>query len=336
MVALTATQEAVLERAASMSGPAAVKQGTDELLELLGAPATKRFMQRFDDGSELYRLDAAQLLARIREELDAAELVHNFGDNERKPYCGLDFTVEAGPSASWFYNLWELFLKGVVPVPDPYWCERIEVNVFGYPPFRDPKQPDWPSASDRLVWGALNIFRKSLGNPVCGPVSAVLSRRQVGRHALVTPVDSGIKQWAQLERAKFARVVDDQGWRDGWQPLSTPASLAHLLPAHVRFFRAAAGVVGEEEYAHYNLARLVCRLLSRRSYRAPFRHEDALRNNFVEMRYGYLECEPLHAAASPPRRRRVAAASAASLPFRHGAAAGSTRWPGSRSQTVSS
>ena len=194
-------------------------------------------------------------------------------------------------------------------MPDRFWCERIEVNVFGYPPFRDPSQPDWRSTSDRPVWGALNIFRKALGNPVCGPVSAVLSRRYVGQHALVTPVDSGLKQWAQLEHDKFKHIVDDQGWKDGWQPLSTPASLVHLLPAAARFFRSSAELVGEREYTNYNLARLVCRLLSAKTYQLAFRGGGswcgagerckgpaALRNNFVEMRYGYLECvrPPLH------------------------------------------
>ena len=323
---LSATQQAVLERVASHgSSPSEIAAGRAGLLSLLGAQATHEYLKQFDDGSRLHEASPAALLASLELEFESAELVHNFGDNEDKPFCGLDMSVNAGPTAEWFYNLWELNLKGVIPPPDAYWCEKIEVDIFGYPPFKDPAKPDWDTASDRMVWGALNIFRKSLGNPVCGPVSAVISRRHVGLNALVTPTDSGMIKWSRLDPNKFEGILDAMDWPEGFQPLGTPGAYLHLLPAYLRWAKASAGVAGVN-YQEYNLARLLTRLLSRHTYAlgatagagasirtgngdafstgpwsggASGRAGSALPLNFLESRCGYFEFNPVTRVAIP-------------------------------------
>eukprot|EP00966_Prymnesium_polylepis_P070694 1642843-Prymnesium_polylepis.1 len=100
MPGLSATQRAVLNRASSHgSSSSDVARGRTGLLSLLGDAATKRYLRQFDDGSRLYELQPDVLLEKLGAEMDAAELVHNFGGNEDKPYCGLDFSIDAGPSA---------------------------------------------------------------------------------------------------------------------------------------------------------------------------------------------------------------------------------------------
>ena len=70
--------------------------------------------------------------------------------------------------------------------------ERAETHTFGYAPFLNVSNPDLRTASDRPVYGAINMYRDSVGNLQCGPVAAVLSTRFVGESAIAWPVDTGV------------------------------------------------------------------------------------------------------------------------------------------------
>ncbi|KAL1507576.1 hypothetical protein AB1Y20_007196 [Prymnesium parvum] len=291
----SATRRQVLQRVETHGSSAAeISAGRAELLSLLAHPTTRAWLRTLDGGAALAALPAPTLLRRLEAALDAAEVVHNFGGNEEKPYCGLDLPVAAGESAEWWYNLWELHLKGLIPPPDPYWCDALEVRFFGFPPFADASRPDWRTASSRPVWGALNLYRQPMGNPVCGPVGAVFGRARLGAAALVSPVDSGVLQWARLAPRRFGKLFAD-GWRGEPPPVGRADAYVHLLPAHLRWAAAAAPRAGDD-YACYNLARLAARLLSRAAYGGG---GGALPLSFAESRYGYLEFNPVARVGIP-------------------------------------
>ena len=54
--------------------------------------------------------------------------------------------------------------------------ETSETQLFGFPPYKNVSEPDMATATDRVVYGAVNMYRGSGGNPQCGPVTAILSR----------------------------------------------------------------------------------------------------------------------------------------------------------------
>ena len=47
--------------------------------------------------------------------------------------------------------------------------------------------PTISGAADRPTYAALNIYRGSAGNPQCGPVSAIFSRRYVQDRVSLSP-----------------------------------------------------------------------------------------------------------------------------------------------------
>ena len=172
----------------------------EELLTLLDAEPTRRYLKEFDDGSGFYALEANQILEMVLRELSVAELVHNFGnpdDPTHEGNCGMDVTLHAllgGPSGSeddgndipYFYNQWLLQALGYIPVDlaQNDFSEQSETGFFHYPPMtyvddnddddddeeeeeNNATVPTISGAADRPTYAALNIYRGSAGNPQC-------------------------------------------------------------------------------------------------------------------------------------------------------------------------
>ena len=213
---------------------------------------------------------------------------------------------------------WLLQALRLLPV-DPaqnVFSEAAEVKFFGFRPFGNLSQPDVPTATSRPVYAALNMFRNAAGNPQCGPVSAVLSRRYVGSQAVAAPVDTGLFYGTCGSGQQAGRVTPSSEIClrcDAWpsstgRPLGVPGMLTHLVAPFLRFFNATAAVAGPEHYPHYNLARLLLRLLSRQTYRQPAERSrdpaatavtNPLRLNFMENTWGYLELNPALTISQP-------------------------------------
>mmetsp|Transcript_32356 Transcript_32356/g.52431 ORF Transcript_32356/g.52431 Transcript_32356/m.52431 type:complete len:350 (+) Transcript_32356:2-1051(+) len=162
------------------------------------------------------------------------------------------------------------------------------------------------------------MFRNSAGNAQCGPVAAVFSRKYIGNEAIVAPVDTGYftglcsneapapsdyiprancSAW-EMKRTlgssqvatSAAKAVDSESPR-----IATPDSMEHLLTTFVRFYNATSIAVGRKDYPHFNLARLLTRLLSRHTYRpatASTPQSAPLLLNLFEGTLGYLEVNP--------------------------------------------
>ena len=57
----------------------------------------------------------------------------------------------------------------------------VQVNTWGFPPFKNTSNPDLPTATDRLVYGALNLYRDSAANFQCAILAIALPcRARVG------------------------------------------------------------------------------------------------------------------------------------------------------------
>ena len=241
----------------------------------------------------------------------------------------IDLTTRETP---YFYNQWLLQALGIRPIDSAQnrFSEAAETSYFGFAPFGNISRPDVATATSRPVYSALNMYRNAAGNPQCGPVSAVFSRRYVGTQALGAPVDTGLF-YGTCGHGQSAGSVTPGSQVclrcDAWpeasgRPLGVPSMLTHLLPPYLKFYNATAAVVGAR-YPQYNLARLLTRLLSRATYARPAlndAHTDAnaatapadgapgarspaaaaaLRLNFMEATWGYLELNPALTLSEP-------------------------------------
>jgi hypothetical protein len=217
-------------------------------------------------------------MQRFFDEVGAAELVHNFGDADEEANCGFDITLALAPDLDEFENQWLLQTSGEVPV-DPVqnvFSEWSETVIFGFPPMANVSAPDGPTAADRPIYAAANMYRGSGGNPQCGGISAVFSRAYLGPSSLlVTPLDTGLFEGSCDQGAGTVGTFGGvaclmcTAWPEP-RPLGVPGSLNHLLEPYLRFYNAsAAGPAGQEGYANLNLARLLTRLLSRKTYQQP-------------------------------------------------------------------
>ena len=248
-----------------------------EMLALLDHPATRRFLRRDDDGSGLYRLSARTLLDRLRDEFDATELVHNFDANgwedqgysragftAAKPMCGFDVTVDNSFNRTAWPNMWQLYRAGDLGHPDQSVIGESEERLFGFTPFASGGNglPTKDEAADRLNWGGLNLYRRSTGNPACGPIMAIFSRAVIGEHALVTPVDSGLADIASDSRdlgsESFSRVVNPTEVSSHYVhrsldaastrklPAKGSSDLVSMLPMHLRAFHHTRWLAGQD------------------------------------------------------------------------------------------
>ena len=317
----TAEQSRVVKLAAA-SAASHARTGTRQLLGRLTTGPFRKWLKHYDDGSALHLLPPTELLARITAELNAAELVHAFGGGHGYPTCGTDITFASGVHQPYFYNEWMLKVLGLTPAHVPFGGKRfdqIESTLFGFHPFANASKPDEKTAESRPLYTALNMFRSAAGNPQCGPVSAVMSRHFVGDQAIVSPMDTGAwSMTCDFENANLTYwcakanphwCVDCTAWEPGGHgEMGVPSSLLHLLPIYVDFWNTSFIAAGAES-PPYNLARMVIRLLSRRTYRnavltpTTLLHPNTtasgtskpaqapLSLNWVESGWGYLEVD---------------------------------------------
>ena len=320
----SAVQAAAVRRAQASARKHSVS-GLQDLASIFNSAEFKLWLAFFDDGSGLQQLQTSTLVRRIEEELSAAELVHSFGVGDGTDgNCGMDVSLRTGIDQPYFYNQWLLQALGLMPV-DPaenVFAEGAETHFWGFPPFANLSTPDVPTAADRPVYAALNMYRIAAGNPQCGPVAAVFARSYVGDQAIASPVDTGNYFTScgkgQASGSLINATIDCTAWKPfhGEGALGVPGSLAHLLPAYARFYTETSVVAGAE-FVEFNLARLAVRLLSRRTYdqaavvastslsakvnRSEGRqqHSPPLLLNFFENTWGYLELNPAVTISQP-------------------------------------
>jgi hypothetical protein len=279
---------------------------------LFRKPETKKYLKKFDDGSGLWKESPETLARRFWEEIDAAEVVHSFGDGDwAGANCGFDLTVDLGMKKKVFPNQWELQVSGEMPVDTTNndFMEWSEVNLFNFPPFANTSTPDRQTSVSRPLYGAINMYRASGGNPQCGPVAAVLSREYIGMEAIVTPIDTGLYNGACAvggggNGSATPPYANCSAWTEP-RTLALPGNALerHLLETFVNFWNATRDVAGSD-YPSYNLARLTIRLLSAQTYllskpdsnsndkRDMAAPSEAIRLNFVENALGYFELNP--------------------------------------------
>ena len=302
--AYTAGQHAAWQRASAIARDA-TPSARASVLAMLAAPVTKTFLRQFrgtlSDGTPLFDLSGEELLTRFEDELETAEVLHNFGAHTA--LCGVDISLGSAPAFPQFFNQWIIQAIGAVPA-DPgnnRYMEQAETSIWGYAPMRDISSPDLATSIDRPVYGAINLYRNSVGNLQCGPVAAVFSNQYIGDRAVTFPVDSGLFGCGGCGSpcaSRLAAPASNGNWSECFHcddcapgsnlPVGTRTRLLHMVLPFVSYYNASMEVakVGSRYYRHYNLARLVTRMLSRTTYTAL---DSAIGLSWFENMWGYFE-----------------------------------------------
>ena len=141
-------------------------------------------------------LPASELLARLTEELRAAEVVRNFNVQQ-------DWTSEVNMtewlSSKYDYNLWEMAFLGLHKMALSNYlpgCDEQEVSIMGFPPFKGVPRGSLPKtfaeAAERPIYTAVNLWKVSTGNQEFGPISFVFSPEYTKPMQFIIPMDSGL------------------------------------------------------------------------------------------------------------------------------------------------
>ena len=163
----------------SASAQLASSAATAQLIQLLDSSEVRIALRLCCNTSGVHTWPAVQLLNMLRQNVAAAEFVHNFDP-------GLDMTIEIGlaHAKEYFLSTWQLRFAGFMgggwrnASAFPGSAETVaEEGIFSLPRFSLAAKDEpltYASASSRLLYGALNMFRLDTGNPLFGNVTAVV------------------------------------------------------------------------------------------------------------------------------------------------------------------
>jgi hypothetical protein len=213
----------------------------------------------------------------------------------------IDLDVDMAMNTTTFYNQWQLQALDLAPTDEVnnQFMEDSEVNLFGFPPMLNISDPDMKTSTDRPFYAAVNMYRGSGGNPQCGGVSLVLSREYVkNKDVLASPLDTGFYNIA-CGNGQETGVLGDtvvaicNAWPEDQHILGVPPYIHHILQPYITFYNESQSQAGVgEDYPYLNLARLVTRILSRKTYESRPFNSQAMPLNFVENTLGYFEFNP--------------------------------------------
>jgi hypothetical protein len=182
---------------------AASAVATPRLRALLGEGGKVRALLG-DCCPALASASADELLARLRMEVEHSELTHNFAHYNAPSRWENDVDLLTLANASYFYNLNELGFLGLSNGKGAGIPVGAETQIMGFPPFTGAGgQPrNFDEASQRPVYGLLNLLSIDGAMPFFGDVGVVFRNSWVRNATLYFPTDTG--NWAAFNSSKHA------------------------------------------------------------------------------------------------------------------------------------
>eukprot|EP01060_Flectonema_neradi_P038981 TRINITY_DN8373_c0_g1_i1.p1 TRINITY_DN8373_c0_g1~~TRINITY_DN8373_c0_g1_i1.p1 ORF type:complete len:478 (+),score=64.88 TRINITY_DN8373_c0_g1_i1:92-1435(+) len=178
--ALTKCKE-IAQSTADMAKAELIKQlGSFEFRELIALEAP-----------ELLRYSAEELHQQIHDEYQVTEICHNW---EPMPWGNIDGDLSLNSSIGqpYLYNQWQLASLGFTQKYPNVYSNRAEVMLYHMQNFSSPTGiPTFQEASERLIYGATNLFKQSTGNGLFGGLTMVLNNTHIRNFTAIHATDSG-------------------------------------------------------------------------------------------------------------------------------------------------
>ena len=227
-------QAAVDESQAPAVAAAAAARAT--LLQMMANESLgfREYLQTTPQGDEdLSTYTDAELLDMMGAELQCAEVAHNWEPNPATHAIAVDVGVNTTIGYPYFFNAWQLQALNLTPAGNVV-LARIETAYFHLKRF-EPLwgRPDPAQASERLLYGAVNLMKHMQGNPVFGGVSIVFDNTYIREHTLIAPTDTGT--WGISCDPSLPSYINVTLNCDAWpsQAVGTFDHWEHLALGHV-------------------------------------------------------------------------------------------------------
>lgn len=222
-------------REAALTASAAARP---KLLEMLDSEAFRGRLRDCCAASGIAEWPAERLLGTLHENVNSAELVHNFENS----HSGLTLEVLLNNVTDYLPTSWQMIYLGYYgPVLPSFGhpsspADASEEGVYRLQPFSQPHDlpGSYEEASGRAQYVALNMLRVDTGNPAFGNVTAVMSPSYWDAIA-AAPVDTGLYTFKCNET-----YMNTSGSRH--IPMKVPIECADITP----------GVAGAMDHALLN------------------------------------------------------------------------------------
>jgi hypothetical protein len=187
-----------------------------------------------------------KLLSRLREELLAAELTHNFHANSTGTWEG-DVNISTASSFAFLPNLWTLKFLGLSSSEQR--VEDIsEVDLMGFHAFSggqtvgNATPPSFAEAAERPTYTTANIRHDPMGDATFGDISMIFTPSYAQPLALLEPVDTGSFQEAcnstrPTQCSHYPFEMNCSGW-PAPHTQGTFSHPTHMLLANVHLWGA--------------------------------------------------------------------------------------------------
>lgn len=155
-------------------------------------------------------LPAVQLLQQLHDEVQLAEVTHNFPASHVAPIVRtinqMDLDLDMVESQDFFLNQWQIayfYPNRTNPDETVRWlapADCAERNIFGFRDFSGCTPSSWPTirfpqsaaqAGERLVYTAMNQFKLDAGVSAFGGIGVVFNTSDIRDMVMLSPMDSG-------------------------------------------------------------------------------------------------------------------------------------------------
>mmetsp|Transcript_86598 Transcript_86598/g.181434 ORF Transcript_86598/g.181434 Transcript_86598/m.181434 type:complete len:524 (-) Transcript_86598:174-1745(-) len=238
---------------------------------LLAELAKPEFLQNLKDcgvAEEVRNLTAADLAQRLRDEVDAVEVVTNFFSHGISLWAAsINFSMslpEAMTGPGFLESNWEVMARHGVNFselgPQGEWLkiqDGVETGIYGFKPFQNPGAPkSFAEAAERPAYFMANLFKIDAGSQLYGDVGLVVASDLAKATSVVSPVDTG--GWTGM--CNGTSINSSRPWPP------------HFYHPNCSSFKNASSVGNLKHFdhlfqtnAHYwktNLSKVACRLLT--------------------------------------------------------------------------
>eukprot|EP01060_Flectonema_neradi_P041066 TRINITY_DN959_c0_g1_i2.p1 TRINITY_DN959_c0_g1~~TRINITY_DN959_c0_g1_i2.p1 ORF type:complete len:491 (+),score=77.76 TRINITY_DN959_c0_g1_i2:66-1475(+) len=262
---ITPIQQAAINKAATL-GKEAAAAARPQLLELMQRPAFRSYLKEMADRPELANMQPEDILTNIGLQYQAAEVVHNWSPVGNHV---VDLNLDSALPYKTFFQEWQLSALGLSKKDsaDRSSIENWnEVNIYNFPNFTT-TEPDYVEASNRIIYGALNLRKWSMGNPFLGNISCVFRNSRIRNASTIFGTDTGLYSTGCSPDYVTHNMPGFSLNCSAFQPVGNFDYWEHTILANVLLYNDTTAfthtsTIPQSEYPEFNMAYLTATFLN--------------------------------------------------------------------------
>eukprot|EP00238_Polyblepharides_amylifera_P006186 CAMPEP_0196576918 /NCGR_PEP_ID=MMETSP1081-20130531/6074_1 /TAXON_ID=36882 /ORGANISM="Pyramimonas amylifera, Strain CCMP720" /LENGTH=439 /DNA_ID=CAMNT_0041895661 /DNA_START=95 /DNA_END=1411 /DNA_ORIENTATION=+ len=256
---ISSVQNATVARVARLASSSSIS-ATNEVISTFSSASFRASWSQLVS-RKVADFSAVDILASIRKEILAVEVVHAFPSTSHNPkiqaFLSDDWNLTVAKQNRFYPNIRTLYF-GCLQSLDmdsrlvtAFWdAENLqETDLMGFPKFTEreninrlnrsfPFPASWEEAYNRPVYSASNLQRRSLPlSTIFGDIQVVFRRSYINSMSIINPTDAGCKTVACRNISFPFRIrYNCSAWPYLTSALGVPDAIDHLLLPNVRSF----------------------------------------------------------------------------------------------------